>query len=90
MKTSRIADEYSVSKEIKYKIHTYERPELDKNIALKMFVRRNISDNFELNPYDDNVMQLKIRSSASPSGGILFKPIGEKGNYLKPQTVQNQ
>ena len=52
-----------------------------------MFIHENLYNNFELDPYDGNVLHLRNRMSASPSRGILFRPIGERSDYLKPQIV---
>ena len=60
---------------------SYERPELDKNIALEMFIRKNLDESFEIDPYDDNVLELRNRTSDSPSG-ISFKPIGKTCDYI--------
>ncbi len=64
-----------------------ERSESNKDNTLKSFVRRKYGRSVKLDTYDGNVLELRNRTSSSPSGGILFKPIGERGNYLKPQIV---
>ena len=58
-----------------------------KDFTIEMFTRRKINENFRLDPHDDNVINIRNRTSASPTGGILFTPIGERGGYLKPQIV---
>jgi hypothetical protein len=64
-----------------------ERSESNKDNTLKSFVRRKYGRSLKLDNYDGNVLELRNRTSSSPSGGILFKPIGERNNYLKPQIV---
>ncbi len=67
-----------------------ERPESNKDNTLKSFVRRKYGRSLKLDTDDGNAPELRNRTTVSPSGGILFKLIGERGNYLKPQIVLKQ
>ncbi len=71
---------------------SHEHAELEKNIALEMFIWRNFDDNFKLDPYDKKVIELKRRTNISRSGGIQFKPIGKSGflsNWLDRRVRDN-
>ncbi len=54
---------------------------------IKSFVRRKYGRSLKLDTNDGNALELRNRTTESPSGGILFKPIGERGGQLKPQIV---
>ena len=50
-------------------------------------MRRKYGRSLKLDTNDGNALELRNRTTESPGGGILFKPVGERGNYLKPQIV---
>ncbi len=61
--------------------------ESNKNKNLKSFVRRKYGRSLKLDTNDGNALELRSRTTESPSEGILFKPIGKRGGQLKPQIV---
>ncbi len=64
-----------------------ERPESNKDKVLKSFVCRKYGKSLKLDSYNSNILEVRNRTTEFTSGGILFKPKGEKGGQLKPQIV---